>query len=92
MDNLKSKDYNELYAMLNLLPSYSYLKIPGEKINFIKNHMVENYDVDSEKMDFKNASRKAYSMFVKIYRDYIAEDKEKDIINNILDLNGKKQP
>ena len=90
MDNSISKDYNELYAMLNVLPSYNYFKIPTERINYIKDHMVEDYEVDIKKMNFEQSSRKAYAMFVQIYRDYIAEEREKKVINDILELNDEK--
>ena len=87
----KMKEYNEVLAILDLIPSYDYYKIPSEIISGLTNNKVDNYEVIIKEDDFSCISRNAYLIFIKLYRDYIAEKDEKEKLNELLSLNDKKR-
>lgn len=83
------KEYNEVLALLELIPSYDYLKIPSEKISILKRNSVKGYDIYIDDINNVKISKKAYTIFMKLYRQYIATDEENKKINEILLLNDK---
>lgn len=90
MENKNNKnEYNEVLALLGLIPSYDYLKIPQKEINFLKRNSVEEYKIKIHSLDDAKISRKAYIIFIKLYKQYIATDEEKVKLDEILVLNDK---
>lgn len=89
---------NEVYKMactevveaLKYIPLEEYHKIPKKVLEFMEENKDTKYnykyDVENPKM-----SRQANMIITKLYLDYIANEKEKKIINEILLLNSKKQ-
>lgn len=90
MVNIKLSKYDELYAMISKLPSYDYFKIPSKVIDKIKKNSSNNEQFDIEKIGLESISKEAYTMYVKIYREYIANEYEKEKIDEILMLNKIK--
>ena len=78
--------YNEVIDMLDTVPYRDYLKIPPGYIQFLNNN--KNNAIGENK---KEKSREAYCLFLKIYLEYIADDEEKNIINEILKMNSLKK-
>ena len=91
MPQVYKKEYNEILELLKLIPSYDYLKIPSEKIEFFKKHAVKDYDSTIKSTNKLNFSRGTYVIFTKLYRDYIATEEEKSKIDEILMLNEQKK-
>lgn len=91
MKTICRKEYNEILELLKFIPSYDCLKIPDEKIEFFKTFSVKDYDFKIEDINTANVSREAYAIYTSLYRDYIATDKEKSRIDEILLLNQKKK-
>lgn len=82
-------EYNEALAMINLMPSYDYYRIPTSDIAFLEKHSIKDYKVSEEDINSKNLSRKAYIIYLKLYKKYIATDEENKKIDDILILNDK---
>lgn len=91
MKTICRKEYNEILELLKYIPSYDYLKIPDEKIEFFKTFSVKDYDFKIEDINSANISRETYAIYTSLYRDYIATDEEKSRIDEILLLNQKKK-
>ena len=85
------KEYNEILELLKLIPSYDYLKIPSEKIEFFEKHAIKNYNFTIQSTNRLEFSRTTYVIFTKLYRDYIATEDEKTKIDEILRLNEEKK-
>lgn len=81
--------YNEVLAMLERMPSYYYYKLPSDLIIGLKNNALENYNVVIEDDKHYNISRNAYLIFIKIYRDYIANKEDIEKLDQLLKLNDK---
>ena len=91
MIQVYKKEYNEILELLKLIPSYDYLKIPSEKIEFFEKHAIKNYNFTIQSTNELKFSRTTYVIFTKLYRDYIAKEKEKSKIDEILKLNEEKK-
>ena len=91
MTQICKKEYNEILEVLKLLPSYDYLKIPPEKILYFKEHCAPDYDFKIDNPKKIHLLKNTYALYTQLYRDYIATEEEKSIINEILDLNTKKK-
>ena len=83
------REYNEVLALLELIPSYDYLKIPSSKINILKKNSNKEYNFHIENLEDAKISPKAYAIFIKLYQEYIATDKEKEKLDEILKINDK---
>ena len=82
--------YVEVLEILKHIPQEQYNKIPKEKILFYEQNKNREYKfIYNEKMP--NLSRKANAVLVNLYKEYIADSNEKNKIENILELNDKKQ-
>ncbi len=82
-----AKAYTEVLEILKYLPIEEYKKIPKTEIEFYKENKDENYiyEFDSKKqLSEQNISKEAYSLIIKIFRDYFANDKQKEILAKIL--------
>ena len=91
MIQVYKKEYNEILELLKLIPSYDYLKIPSEKIEFFEKHAIKNYNFTIQSTNELKFSRTTYVIFTKLYRDYIATEEEKSKIDEILKLKEKKK-
>ena len=91
MFQVYKKEYNEILELLKLIPSYDYLKIPSEKIEFFEKHAIKNYNFTIQSTNELKFSRTTYVIFTKLYRDYIATEEEKSKIDEILKLNEEKK-
>ena len=89
LENKTHREYNEVLALLDLIPSYDYLKIPSETIVVLKRNSVKGYNVNVDNLNKFTLSKKAYAIFIKLYKQYIAEDEESEKIDDILLLNNK---
>lgn len=83
------RSYVEVLEILNHIPETEYEKIPKEKIEFFYNNRDTDYKFifDPEKM---NVSRKAYAIIINLYKDYIANDNQKQIVENALKHNSNQ--
>ena len=91
MKSICRKEYNEILELLKHIPSYDYLKIPDEKIEFFKMFSVKDYDFKIEDINDAKISKETYVIYTSLYRDYIATNEEKSKIDEILLLNQKKK-
>ena len=84
------KAYTEVLEILSHLPKEEYRKIPKEKIDFYKSNLDRNYyytidpNIDLSK---QYISKEANSVLISLFRDYIATEKQKIILNNLLNQN-----
>ena len=94
INNTYAKAYTEVLEILKYFPEEEYKKIPVEKINFYKSNMDKDYKFTiNPEIDLanQNISKEANDIIVSIYRDYYATEEQKVKINEILDLNQKKE-
>ena len=94
INNTYAKAYTEVLEILKYFPEEEYKKIPIEKINFYKSNMDEDYKFTiNPEIDLanQNISKEANAIIVSLYRDYYATEEQKVKINEILDLNQKKE-
>ena len=93
MNNSYAKAYTEVLEILSHFSAEEYSKIPQEKINFYKNNMKKNYeysidpDIDLSK---QYISKEANAILISIFRDYFANDSQRQTLNNLLNQNQKK--
>lgn len=90
MNKVYKKACTEVLEALKYIPLDEYHKIPYKTIAFMEENKDKDYnykyDVKSPKM-----SKQANIIIIRLYLDYIANEKEKKIINEILELNSKKK-
>ena len=94
INNTYAKAYTEVLEILKYFPEEEYKKIPIEKINFYKSNMDKEYKFTiNPEIDLanQNISKEANVIIVSLYRDYYATEEQKVKINEILDLNQKKE-
>lgn len=91
MEPIYRKEYNEILEVLKHIPSYDYLKIPAEKIEFFKEHSIKDYDFKIDDINNAELSKNTYVIYTELYRDYIATEEEKKNIDDILILNIKRK-
>lgn len=93
MNNSYAKAYTEVLEILSHFSAEEYSKIPQEKINFYKNNMKKNYeysidpDIDLSK---QYISKEANAILISIFRDYFANDSQRQTLNNLLNQNQEK--
>lgn len=94
MNKRFAKAYKEVLEIIKYFPEEEYAKIPVEKIEFYKYNMDNNYNftinpaIDLSK---QNISKEANAIIVNLFTDYFATKEQKAKINEILDLNQKKE-
>ena len=94
INNTYAKAYTEVLEILKYFPEEEYKKIPIEKTNFYKSNMDKDYKFTiNPEIDLanQNISKEANAIIVSLYRDYYATEEQKVKINEILDLNQKKE-
>ena len=93
MTNAYAKAYTEVLEILSHFSAEEYSKIPQEKINFYKSNMEKNYeykinpDIDLSK---QHISKEANAILISIFRDYFANDKQRQTLSNLLNQNQEK--
>lgn len=93
MTDLYRRAYTEVIEILKYLPEEEYSKIPIERINFYKENMDKNYDFkfDSNiELEKQNISKEANAVFVLLFNDYFANNKQKEILKKLLKQNELK--
>lgn len=87
---MSKKSYNEVLEILKHIPIKHYFKIPREEISKLILGKDEDYNFtyDTSK-DFseQNISTEACEIFIKLYIKYIADDKKREGIKDMLELN-----
>ena len=89
-----AKAYTEVLEIIKYFPQEEYDKIPEEKIEFYKNNMDKNYvfTINPEiELSEQNISSEANAVIVNLFIDYFASEEQKIKINEILDLNQKRE-
>ena len=85
--------YVEVLAVLkNFLSELEFNKIPKERIDFFENNKDNNYHFELNKdfpIEKQNLSEKANAILVILYRDYFANEQQKETLKQILELNDK---
>lgn len=94
INNTYAKAYKEVLEIIKYFPEKEYNKIPKEKIEFYKDNMDKNYEftinpaIDLSK---QNISIEANAIIVALFKDYFATEKQREIIDNILESNEQKE-
>lgn len=88
MVNEYSRNYTELLEILKHIPIDEYNKIPKQKIEFYEKYKDKSYKYE---YSLDNISKNTKAILTNLYKDYIANDKEKELINRILKLNLQKK-
>lgn len=91
MDRKYAKAYTEVVEILNHIPKNEYEKIPETEIKFYEDNCDKNYKyVYDEKKNIKEQpiSREANAIIISIYMNYFANEKQKNIISEILKQNA----
>ena len=85
--------YVEVLAILKkYLKEDEFNKIPKEKIDFLEKNKDCNYifNINNElPIEKQSISKKAKAILVILYRDYFANEQQKGILKQILELNDK---
>lgn len=93
MNENYKRAYTEVLEILKYFPDEEYSKIPVNKISFYKNNMDVNYNfhidpnIDLEK---QNISKEANAILIALFKEYFANDRQKKILNNLLNQNQQK--
>ena len=90
MDKQYARAYTEVLEILNHIPEDEYERIPKTEIQFYENNCDKNYKYDYNnelKVEEQTISKEANTIFVSIYMNYFANDRQKGIINEILKRN-----
>ena len=85
--------YVEVLALLrNYLSELEFNKIPKEKIDFFEKYKDRNYTFEINKelpIEKQDISEKANAILVILYRDYFADEQQKEALKRTLELNDK---
>ena len=93
MTNSYAKAYTEVLEILSHLSTEEYSKIPEEKINFYKSNMEKNYEYSIDPnidLSEQHISKEANAILISIFRDYFANDRQRQTLNNLLNQNQEK--
>ena len=93
MNNSYAKAYTEVLEILSHFSAEEYSKIPQEKINFYKNNMKKNYEYSIDPnidLSKQHISKEANAILISIFRDYFANDSQRQTLNNLLNQNQKE--
>ena len=91
---MKNRAYTEVVELLRYIPLKDYLKIPRETISLLKYEQDQDYDFEFDKtkaIKEQKISRTAWIIFLKIYMDYILNEKQKNTVEEILRMNTNKK-
>ncbi len=93
MDNTYARAYTEVLEIISHFPKDEYDKIPNEKIQFYKNNMDKAYQYKINPyidLTEQPISRETNAILVILFRDYFADENQKETLKQILDLNQAK--
>ena len=93
MTNSYAKAYTEVLEILSHFSTEEYSKIPQEKINFYKSNMEKNYEYSIDPnidLSKQHISKEANAILISIFRDYFANDRQRQTLNNLLNQNQEK--
>ena len=93
MNNSYAKAYTEVLEILSHFSAEEYSKIPQEKINFYKSNMEKNYEYSIDPnidLSKQYISKEANAILISIFRDYFANDSQRQTLNNLLNQNQKE--
>ena len=82
-----SKAYTEVLEIIKYLPQEEKNKIPQSKIDFFKNNMDKIYEFkydDTLLFEENEVMDETKAIFVILFRDYFASEKQKKILQEIL--------
>lgn len=91
MNKKYSKAYTEVLEILKHIPKDEYDRIPKSEIQFYENNCDKNYKfIYNESVSLKNQeiSREANAVIIAIYMNYLADEKQKIIIDEVLKQNA----
>lgn len=94
MNSTYSKAYTEVLEIISYFSKEEYNKIPKEKIEYYTANKDKNYifkinpNIDLSK---QNISPEANAILVSIYRDYFANERQKEILDDLLIKNKHVQ-
>lgn len=94
MDKKYAKAYTEVLEILKHIPKDEYEKIPKSEIQFYESNYDKNYKYmynESANVKEQKISREANAVIVALYMNYLANEKQKGIIKEILSYNTKKE-
>ena len=93
IENKYAKAYKEVLEIIKYFPEEEYNKIPKEKIEFYQKNMDREYVfVINPTIDLseQNISKEANAIIITLFQNYFATEKQKEKIQEILDLNEIK--
>lgn len=94
MTDTYKRAYTEVLEIIKYLPNEEYSKIPESKIRFYEENMDKNYNFKiNPEIDLsnQNISKEANSILVLLFKEYFASEKQKKVLNELLNQNQKKQ-
>lgn len=92
MNSTYSKAYTEVLEIIRHLSKEEYEKIPKEKIEFYTVNKDNNYVFKINpniNLSKQNISPEANAILVSIYKEYFANEKQKEVLNQLLIENQK---
>ena len=89
MENTYSNAYTEVLEILKIVPKEQYEKIPKEELDFLEKNRNKDYNF-SYNIENPNTLRKTDAILISMYKKYIATENEKKAIEEILELNYRK--
>lgn len=90
MNDLFKKACTEVLEIISYFPEEEYSKIPNEEIEFLKANMDTNYKYrinPSIDLSEQEISKEANAILVTLFRDYFANDKQKETLKKLLNQN-----
>lgn len=94
MTNTYAKAYTEVLEIISHFSEDEYNKIPKEKISYYENNCDKEYEFKiNPEIDLseQNISDKANAILVMLFRDYYADEKQKEVLKNLLMQNQNKK-
>ena len=93
MTSAYKRAYTEVIEIIKYLPKEEYSKIPLDKINYFKENMDKEYKFKIDpniELEKQNISREANAILLKLFNDYFATARQKEILNGLLKQNQQK--
>ena len=94
MEKKYAKAYTEVLELLKHIPNEEYNRIPETEIQFYENNCDKNYKfIYDETVELKDQeiSKEANAVIIAMYMNYFANEKQKEIIDEVLKQNSINQ-
>ena len=94
MEKKYAKAYTEVLELLKHIPKEEYNRIPETEIQFYENNCDKNYKfIYDETIELKEQkiSKEANAVIIAMYMNYFANEKQKEIIDEVLKQNSINQ-